>query len=237
MAFALLAVVVVWSLARDAPSSEIGMVEGIPYVGATGPEGCQSFGDYWTSESGVEIDAAAIERFTNCRLGADGRWTVAAELPRPALPPGTDAAAAETRAQILAGVDRLESSMPQSLRDELGAIYSDADNPVIGHQKEGVAISLTRTRYARMVNGLLLDPDQDPFTDYVGWLMGNRIGGYAALRTACLEGPDTGYLYQPCVGLEDNLSIRYAPWPWDLRDLVNLDAYLADQFADDGAEN
>ncbi len=234
MAVAVAAVVGVWLVARDAPSSNAGMVDGIPYVAATGPEGCQSFGEYWIRDSGVTIDPVVIENFTNCRIDADGNWTVAASLPRPELPEGTDADAAETRAEILAGVDLLEASLPQSLKDELGSIYSDSDNPVIGHQREGVTISPVRERYARIVNGLMLDPDQRAFTDYLGWYMGKRIAGYAALRTACLDDPDTEYLYQPCVGLEDNLSVRYAPWPWDLRNLVNLDAYLAERYATEG---
>ena len=234
MVASLLAVVAVWLVARDAPSSQVGMVEGIPYVAATGPDGCQRFGEYWSRDSGVVIDPVVIEGFTNCRQDSDGNWTTASVLPRPTLPEGSDAAAAEIRAEILAGVDRLETAMPQSLKNDLGSIYSDNDNPVIGHQQEGVTISSVRSRYARMVNGLMLDPQGGAFTDYLGWLMGKRIAGYAALRTACLDNPDTAYLYQPCVGLEDNLSIRYAPWPWDLRDLVNLDAYLAERFENEG---
>jgi hypothetical protein len=42
----------------------------------------------------------------------------------------------------------------------------------------------------------------------------------------CRETPEAGYLELPCQGLEDTLSIRFVPWPWDLRSDVLLREYL-----------
>src|SRR5688572_6868810 len=80
-ALMLLGVVVLWLFARDAPSSGIGEIAVVPRASITVSGGCQNFADYWLDETSVDIDAATLEGFTNCRLGDEGKWYVWTEHP------------------------------------------------------------------------------------------------------------------------------------------------------------
>ena len=106
---------------------------------------------------------------------------------------------------------------------------------MIGQVREGASLSNVRTRYARIINGMMLDPQHEALAGYVAWIMQQRIDSYGIFRRACLEN-DTLYLRQPCTGMEDNLSIRYAPWYWELANDDLLDAYLHHLFAEPEAE-
>ena len=97
---------------------------------------------------------------------------------------------------------------------------------MVGHFREGVAWGTYRTRYARIVNAFMLDPEHDELADFIGWTMARKIKGYADFRRECLDNPDVGMLHNACKGVEDNLSIRYAPLPWDLRDPDLIDTWF-----------
>jgi hypothetical protein len=237
-ALMVLGVAVLWLVARDKPSSAVGEIGGVPRASITVSGGCQNFAGYWLDETSVDIDAATLEGFTNCRLGEEGKWYVWTELPEtgePALSALSDedrAAADQLEARILEDIDALRDQISPELQAELDKIYSDTQNPVIGQLREGASLSNVRTRYARLVNAFALDSDHAAFANYVGWAMEQRINAYGVFRRACLR-DDTAYLRQPCVGMEDNLGIRYAPWYWELRNPLLIDAYLAAQFAEE----
>jgi hypothetical protein len=148
----------------------------------------------------------------------------------PAISDDDHAAADQLGARILEDIDALQDQISPELQEALDKIYSDTQNPVIGQVREGASLSNVRTRYARLVNAFALDPDHAALANYVGWAMEQRINAYGVFRRACLR-EDTAYLRQPCEGMEDNLSVRYALWYWELRNPLLIDAYLAAQFA------
>ncbi len=228
----LLAIVgILWLVARNAPSSGIGDINYVPRTQISSSQGCANFARYWLDETSVDIDGAILEGFTNCRQGTDGKWYVLSALPPELTPIGStipterEAAANEMKARILADIAILQQSFTDPMMDELGRVYSSAANPVIGYVREGASLSSVRTRYARTINGLMLDPRREALAGYVSWLMQQRIDAYGIFRRACLS-DDTLYLKQPCTGMEDNLSIRYAPWYWELVSDTWLDTYL-----------
>jgi len=232
LAAGLLAMVgLLWLLARDAPSSATGDINDVPGIAITPAQGCANFARYWLDETSVDIDATVLEGFTNCRLGTDGHWYTLAELPDeinpnlPAIPSDREAAASELRVRIIADLGTLQQSFTDRMMEELGKVYSDQSNPVIGKTREGVSVSNVRTRYARIINGMMMDPSHDALTGYVTWMMQTRMDAYGVFRRACLE-DGTLFLRQPCTGMEDNLSIRYPPWYWELASEEWLDAYL-----------
>ena len=234
----LVSVAVLWLVARDAPSSAVGEIAVVPRASITVSGGCQNFADYWLEETSVDIEPATLEGFTNCRYGKDGRWYVWPELPESAAEPAPElsaedrAAAEELEARILADVEALTEHISPELQEALNKVYSETNNPVISQIREGASLSNVRTRYARLVNSFMLDPEREALAGYVGWAMEQRINAYGVFRRACLD-EDTGYLRQPCVGMEDNLSIRYAPWYWELRSPLLLDAYVTQLFAEE----
>jgi hypothetical protein len=227
-----------WLIARDAPSSEIGEINSVPRASITVSGGCQNFADYWLDETSVDIDAATLEGFTNCRLGDEGKWYVWTEHPDArddalsGLSEEDRAAADQLKARILEDIDALQEQISPELQESLDNIRSDNQNPVIGQVREGASLSNVRTRYARLINAFNLDPDHAALADYVGWIMEQRINSYGVFRRACLH-EDTAWLRQPCVGMEDNLSIRYAPWYWELGNPLLIDAYLVAEFAEE----
>jgi hypothetical protein len=234
----LVSVGALWLVARDAPSSEIGEIGVVPRASITVSGGCQNFADYWIEETSVDIEAATLEGFTNCRLGEDGKWYVWTEHPDAradaltGLSEEDRAAADQLKARILEDIDAMQAQISPELQESLDNIRSDIQNPVIGQVREGASLSNVRTRYARLINAFNFDLDHAALADYVGWVMEQRINAYGVFRRACLDG-DTAYLRQPCVGMEDNLSIRYAPWYWELRSPLLIDAYLAAEFSTD----
>jgi hypothetical protein len=221
-----------WALARSAPSSEVGDIAGVPRPAISASEGCQAFAEYWLDETSIDVEPTVFEGFTNCRLGMDGRWYVWPESPNnPGLlvPAEMRADAENLRRTLLEQIVAFQQSLPSHLSESLGSVYSERVNPVVGQTREGVPIANVRTRYARMVNAFGLDPGNEALADYVAWAMERRMHAYGVFRRACLDG-STEFLRQPCTGMEDNLSIRYAPWYWELANPLLLDAYLNDVF-------
>ena len=106
-------------------------------------------------------------------------------------------------------------------------IYSSEPRSVTGNIREGVTIGPTRTRYARIINAATLDPQNQELADYVGWSMARRIDAYGRMRSQCVSESKVEHLHSICRALEDQLSIRFAPWPWDLSNPALLDTYLA----------
>jgi hypothetical protein len=70
-----------------------------------------------------------------------------------------------------------------------------------------------------------MDPANAELAVYVGWKMASRQAAYADFRQACQQN-DLQYLWVACDGIAGSLSINFPPWPWDLMNTVNLDAYL-----------
>jgi hypothetical protein len=229
-----------WAIARDAPSSAVGDTARVQTASITLSGGCQNFAQYWLDETSVPVDAATLELFTNCRMADDGRWYVWNELPdeavdRPSILAERSAEAEATRERILEDIESFQASLSDSMMEGLGRIYSEQDNPVIGQTREGASVSSIRTRYARMMNGFLLDPERSALTGYVSWIMQTRIDAYGVFRRACLD-DNTAWLRTPCTGMEDNLSIRYVPWYWELESDRWLDDYLAHLYAEPAEE-
>jgi hypothetical protein len=218
--------------ARDQPSAGVGNTASldIPVVGPD--EGCQNFVDYWAEESGVDADPAHLRTITNCRQQADGSWYVPTGLDDERLQP-EERLTAEERAEtealretLLAQLEDLQEAIPPGLADQMEQIYSGEPRAVMGHIREGAAIGPTRTRYVRIANGVALDPTKRELADYIGWSMARQIDAYGRMRSNCVSNPDVAHLHRVCRGLEDTLSIRFAPWPWDLADPVHLETYL-----------
>lgn len=220
-------------IARDAPSAGRSMVVGIPTPNVTAAEGCDNFASFWMDEKGVGATAEQIEGITNCRRSADGEWIVpsSAQDARLAATPILDdaqrSATAPLRAEILDQINDLDGTIPSTLRTWLSQIYDPFPRAVIGHVRDGVSIRTQRNRYNRLAQAYLMAPEREALAEYVGWVMGRRIGHYEAIKSVCLNDPNVAYLRNACLGLEDNLSIRSIPFTWDLRDSYLLDSYLA----------
>ena len=222
----------VWLASRNAPSATIGLTDRLPLPAVSADAGCENFGRYWTETSGAAIDPVPIERFTNCRVQEDGTWVAgssmygAMPLDESTLTDEQQAELNETRTAIAEQVDALEAALPNSVESAFEQLYDPETNAVVGHFREGVAWGSYRTRYARIVNAFMLDPDHAELASLIGWTMGRKINGYADFRRACLADPDIAMLHGPCRGMEDNLNIRYAPLPWDLRDPDLIDTWF-----------
>lgn len=220
-------------IAKDAPSSERSVVVGLPTPNITAAQGCQNFADFWMNADGVGATAEQIEGITNCRRANDGSWIVptGSRDPRititPILSPDQRTATSDLRAELLDELNDLDDTIPNSLRTWLSQIYDPFPRPVFGHIRDGISIRTQRNRYTRLAQAYLIDPRNDALASYVGWVMGRRIGSYDAMKDVCLNDPDVAYLRTACLGLEDNLSIRSIPFPWDLRNSFLLDTYLA----------
>lgn len=225
-------VLAVWVASRNAPSATTGLTERLPVSVVSASEGCENFGRYWTDTSGAGIDPIAIERFTNCRLQDDGTWVAgstmygAGPLDESTLTDEQQAQLNDARAAIAEQADALEAVLPDSVSTTFEQLYSADSNAVVGHFREGVAWGSYRTRYARIVNAFMLDPDHAELAGLIGWTMGRKINGYADFRRECLGNPDIAMLHGACRGMEDNLNIRYAPLPWDLRDPELIDTWF-----------
>lgn len=205
--------------------------ERIPTPVATSAEGCDTWANYWTNDSGVGASQSALEGMSNCRLGEDGHWIVpgsANDTRWPNAPILTKEEIEQTvdlRQAILDEIDGLEAKFPDGLRDQLAKIYDGTDRPVVGHIKDTQPISTTRSRYARVTQAYLMSPDSVELAEYVGWLMANRQSSFADFLRSC-EREELQYLWFACRGLGDSLSIFFPPFPWDLNSSYNLDSYL-----------
>jgi hypothetical protein len=222
-------------VAKDAPSSGRSVVVGIPTPAVSSAAGCANFAQFWMDATG--IGAETIEGMTNCRQAADGTWIVPTGANDPRLPdaPVLTAAQAQAtaalRSQILSQIAGLEAEYPSTLRSWLNQIYDPFARAVVGHLRDGVGIHTARGRYTRLTQAYLMAPDHQVLAAYVGWVMARRIDAYGDLQSICLNNSDVAYLRTACVGLADNLSIRYPPFTWDLRDPYLLASYLASTLA------
>ena len=198
--------------------------------------GCENFGRYWTETSGAHIDPVPLELFTNCRIEDDGSWAAgesmygAAPLDESTLTDDQQAQLAQLRTAISAQIDGLDTTLPKSVQNAFSQLHTDGNNAVVGHFQEGVSWGSYRTRYARIVNAYMLDPNNAELASYIGWVMARKIDGYADFRRECLDNDNVDMLHDACRGMEDNLSIRYAPLPWDLRDPDLLDTWYYETY-------
>jgi hypothetical protein len=229
-------IAVAFLVSRNAASSTTGLTDRLPLPKVSADAGCENFGRYWTQTSGANIDAVPLELFTNCRLADDGSWVAgesmygAAPLDESTLTDDQRAQLDELRTAISAQIDRLDTTLPKSVQNAFAQLHTSETNAVVGHFQEGVSWGSYRTRYARIVNAYMLDPNNAELASYIGWIMARKIDGYADFRRECLASPDVAMLYDACRGMEDNLSIRYAPLPWDLRDPDLLDTWYYETY-------
>jgi hypothetical protein len=220
-------------VAKDAPSAGRSVVVGLPTPVVSTAAGCANFARFWMDGSGVGASAAIIEGISNCRQATDGTWIVPTGADDPRLPKGsvlTDLQvqlAAPLRTKILTQIAGLESEYPSTLRSWLNQLYDPFARAAVGHIRDGYSIRTTRGRYTRLTQAYLMSPDHQELAAYVGWVMARRIDAYDDLKAICLGNPDLEYLRTACLGLEDNLSIRFPPFTWDLKDSYLLESYLA----------
>jgi hypothetical protein len=203
----------------------------IPTPVMSAADACETWANYWATESGVGVSQSSLEGMSNCRLGKDGNWFVPESSDDPRLPNApflTQAEKEQTaalRSAILAQTDRLEERFPKGLKDQMGTIYDKYDRPVVGHLKDTQPISATRARYNRLAQSFLMRPDTVELADYVGWAMAKKQAAFDGFLASC-ERKEIEYLWVACGGMGDNLSVNFPPFPWDLRSSYNLDAYL-----------
>lgn len=225
-------VLVVWMASRHAPSATTGITDRLPGSTVSADEGCENFGRYWTTTSGAGIDPVPLELFTNCRLQEDGSWTAsesmygAGPLDESTLTGDQQAQLNDARSAIAEQADALEAVLPNSVQMTFEQLYRPETTAVVGHFREGMSWGAYRTRYARIVNAFMLDPDHAELASFIGWTMARKINGYADFRRECLGNADVAMLHNACRGIEDNLSIRYAPLPWDLTDPGLIDTWF-----------
>lgn len=224
-------VALAWLLSRHADSSATGMTAALPLPAVSADAGCENFGDYWTDTSGAGVAPDAIALFTNCRLGDDGTWIAgplygSGRIDESALTQEQRDRLQTLRTDIGLQIDGLEGALPTTVRETIAQLETDQPNPVVGTFREGVGWGSARTRYARIVNAYMLDPDNAELASFIGWIMGRKIEGYGQLRRTCLGNEDVAMLHTACRGMEDNLSIRYAPLPFVLRDPALLDTWF-----------
>ena len=72
----------------------------------------------------------------------------------------------------------------------------------------------------------MLDPQNADLASFIGWTMSRKLEGYSQFRQQCLGNETVNMLQSACKGMEDNLSIRYVPLPWDLRDPDLIDTWF-----------
>jgi len=206
----------------------------IPTPVVSASEGCANFARYWMEKSGVGVSAETIEGMSNCRRAADGTWFVpnGPRDPRlgdlPSLTDEEQAATADLRSELLAEIAALEATFPPALRRALDQIRDPSARAVRGHLREDwqTPVGPARGRYTRLVQAYLMAPERQRLADYVGWLMARRLSAFEEFQAACLGRADLAYLHNACSGVENALSVRYPPFPWELKDPLNLDAYL-----------
>jgi hypothetical protein len=238
--FCLALVLGVRAVAKDAPSVGRSVVVGLPTPAVSSAAGCANFARFWMDEEGVGASAETIEGITNCRRATDGSWIVPKGADDPRLPKTSvltqeqREATAALRTAILSQIAELEAQYPNTLRTWLSQIYDPFARAAIGHIRDNVGIRTARGRYTRLTQAYLMSPEHQELADYVGWVMARRVHAFDDLKTDCLGDSDLEYLRTACRGLEDNLSIRFPPFTWDLRDGYLLDSYLAATLSTDG---
>jgi hypothetical protein len=220
-------------IARNADSSGVDSPDALVVPSISTSDGCANFANYWMYESGVGVDASVIEGLTNCWVSETGEWFVPNSPRDERMPDGfalTDDERSATNAlrqELLSEIETLETSFSKSIERDLDSIYDPRVRPVSGHIKDGESISRQRSRYTRVIQAYLLNPDNEALSGYVGWLMTARIDAYETLIRACTADASLAHLRTVCFGIEDSMSVRFPPWTWDLRNAVSLEGYLA----------
>jgi hypothetical protein len=205
----------------------------IPTPALTGAEACDTWANYWMHASGADAHPASLEAFSNCRRSVSGNWIIPTGPQDPRLPGAPILSADEARQtqaarqQLLTEIGLFEARFPQSLNKQLTGIYSQTPQPVVGNIKDvdGIVIGPTRDKYTRLIQAFLMDPHQAALADYVGWLMDRKAAGFSDFQRSCHKS-DLKYLWAACDGIANSLSVTYPPWPWELKDPLNLASYL-----------
>jgi len=220
-------------VAREKPSVRSVNPQALQTVVVTADKGCQNFADFWLGQSGLGLDPSIIHGLTNCWQDAGGTWFVPTSINDVRLPADfrlTDSERASTEASreaILAELVEFDYQTRGPILQSEGSLYTRYKLPIVGHLRGAGPYPVQRSRYARAMQAFLMSPQHALLAQYVGWMMQPRIEAYETLRNDCTSKPDTRYLVTVCRGLEDTLSIFYPPWTWDMRDAVNLEAFLA----------
>ena len=222
-----------WVIARNAPSAVQQESVSLTTADVSGDEGCQNFGEFWTTGSGVNVPVSAIESISNCRQSEDGTWFVPAGIDDPRLQPGsvlspqqatiTESLAAALDSDLIA----LENALPDSLKESLAANYDEENQPVFGHTRRGrTDLTVKRNRYARVTQAFLISPQRTAIADYVGWITQRRVEAANAFENTCRSDPDFGFILRACVGMRSEFAVSQIPLYWDLNDPVLKQEYL-----------
>lgn len=218
-------------VSSGAASSKDQGTSAIPVPSLSSETNCTTWANYWNDLSGVGASVQVLEGMSNCRQAADGTWFVPSSSSDPRLQNGPILTPEETtqtnalRNDITTQVGNLMRQFPESLQKKVDVVYSNTDNAVIGHLKYDQSIGDVRNRYTRLTQAFLMDPANAELADYVGWMMANRQAAFADFNNSCHR-DDIKYLWVACNGIGGALSVNYPPWPWDLTNTTNLDAYL-----------
>jgi hypothetical protein len=225
------------AVSRDSASAGRSIVVTIPTPRVTSAEGCTNFAGYWTDPDGAGLPDDVIEGMTNCRKAADGRWFVPAGVDDdrltnvPVIPEGQQAAADALETALTTQIDALEAEIPSTLENWLKQIYDPIPRAVTGNLKEGYSIGTTRGRYTRLTQSFLMSPENQELAGYVGWLMQRKVSAFGQLQAVCQSRSDLQYLRTACNGLEGNLSVRFPPFPWDLKNSLLMREYIAQKLS------
>lgn len=232
VAVGLIVVGFLWLISRNADSagvaSNVADVDPVPY---TPSEVCDNWARYWTTESGVDVPAAALEAMSNCRQVADGTWIVPANAadPRIARPVVlTDAERTQVQNlenQIQSSIQRFQMLESADLVTAISTVYVPDATGVDGHVADGPRIDTTRKLYNNELATFLANPGNEALMAYTQWIVAYRQAAFAQLTANCLV-EKFDYLHNACKGTADQLSINFVPWSWDLSDSLLLDTYL-----------
>lgn len=230
---ATLLVLGLWLISRDSPSAVQQDSVSLTTEEVSGEEGCQNFGEFWTTGTGVNVPIEAIEAISNCRQSADGTWFVPIGLddprlrPESILPPDQAASAEALNAILSEDLFALENALPDSLKEALSSNYDIENQPVFGHTRRGrTDLTVKRNRYARVTQAFLISPERTAVADYVGWVTQRRIEAANAFETTCRSSPDFGFILRACVGIRNEFAVSQIPLYWDLNDPVLIQEYL-----------
>ncbi len=239
LAVCLLLIGGLWAISRNAPSSVQQDSVALVTADVSGDEGCQNFGEFWTTGTGVNVPIIAIESISNCRQAADGTWFVPSGTNDPRLQSGSILTSEQTSAtdELAFALDddltALDNALPDSLKESLAANYDDVNQPVFGHTKRGrTDLTVKRNRYARITQAFLISPDRTAIADYVGWITQRRVEAANAFEATCRSDPDFGFILRACVGMRNEFAVSQIPLYWDLNDPVLIQEYLIARSAD-----
>jgi hypothetical protein len=225
-----------WGISRSAPSAKQLDSVSLITAGVSGEQGCANFADFWMRESGLHVQADAIEGMSNCRLSTDGAWFVPANANDPRLPADDHLTSQEQNqvailsAQLADDIQQLEQTLPNSLVQSLKVNYTDENRPVFGHTRKGRQdLGAKWARYMRISQAFLLEPEHNVLADYVGWAMQRRLDAVTAFEDVCFADPANQFLWRACKGLRAEFAVNNIPLYWDLSDPVMIQEYLVDR--------